>query len=97
MPTIDEIKEKSKSIFMLYPVKKVTLFGSYAKGTQDTDSDIDFLIKDSDISILATSNLKEQLSSVLNKKVDILSESDLSDVFLFLIRDEEVVVYEKQG
>ncbi len=95
MPTIEEIREKSKSIFMLYPIKKVTIFGSYARGTQDKDSDIDFLIKDSDISILATSSLKDQLSSVLNKEVDILSESDLSDVFLFLIRDEEVVVYEK--
>ena len=95
MPTIEEIREKSKSIFMLYPIKKVTIFGSYARGTQDIDSDIDFLIKDSDISILATSSLKDQLSSVLNKEVDILSESDLSDVFLFLIRDEEVVVYKK--
>lgn len=96
MLTIDEIREKSKNIFTLYPIKKVTLFGSYAKGTQNKDSDIDFLIKESDISILAVSSLKEQLSSALNKNVDILSENDLSDVFLFLIRDEEVVIYKKQ-
>ena len=30
MPTIDEIKEKSKKLFKLYPINKVTLFGSYA-------------------------------------------------------------------
>ena len=95
MPTIDEIKEKSKKLFKLYPINKVTLFGSYAKGTQTLDSDIDFLIKDSNLSILATSNLKEQLTCEFNTKVDLISEGDLSDVFLFLIKDEEVVVYEK--
>ena len=95
MPTIEEIKEKTRSIFMLYPISKVALFGSYAKGTQNTESDIDFLIIDSDLSILEASSLKEQLIDVLNTNVDIVSDTDISMVFRFLIKDEEVLVYEK--
>lgn len=95
MPTIEEIKEKTRSIFMLYPISKVALFGSYAKGTQNTESDIDFLIIDSDLSILEASSLKEQLIDVLNTNVDIVSDTDISKVFRFLIKDEEVLVYEK--
>ena len=95
MPTIEEIKEKSNEIFSLYPIKKVTLFGSYAKGTQTKDSDLDFLIKDSNLSILMSSSIKEELSSKFNTKVDLINEEDLSDVFKFLIKDEEIVIYEK--
>ena len=95
MPTIEEIKEKTRNIFMLYPIRKVILFGSYARGTQNTESDIDFLIIDSDLSILEASGLKEQLSEALNKNVDIISDTDISNVFRFLIKDEEVIVYEK--
>jgi predicted nucleotidyltransferase len=95
MLTIDEIREKSKSVFMMYPVNRVALFGSYAKGLQTEDSDIDLLIKDSDIGILTASTIRQQLLSVFAKNVDLVSEEDLSDVFKFLIKDEEVIIYEK--
>lgn len=54
-----------------------------------------FLIIDSDLSILEASSLKEQLAEALNKNVDIISDTDISNVFRFLIKDEEVIVYEK--
>ena len=95
MLTIDDIKEKSKNVFMMYPINKVALFGSYAKGLQTEDSDIDMVIKDSNIGILTASNIKQQLLSVFDENVDLVSEDDLSDVFRFLIKDEEVIIYEK--
>ena len=97
MLTIDNIEKKSKEVFALYPIKKVTLFGSYAKGEQTEDSDIDMLVKESDLSLLTLSRIKQELTEVFNKKVDLMGESDISDIFKFLIRDEEVVIYEKQG
>jgi len=96
MLTIDEIREKSKQVFMMYPVNKVALFGSYAKGLQTEDSDIDLVIKESDVGILTVSNIKQKLSSMLARNVDLVSEDDLSEVFRFLIKDEEVIIYEKQ-
>ena len=96
MPTIDEIKTKSNSVFAEYPVKKVSLFGSYAKGEQTNTSDIDMVIHDSELGILELSNLIQQLTEVLERNVDLVSYEELSDVFKFLIKDEEIVIYEKQ-
>ena len=96
MLTIDEIIDKSRNIFLAYPVKKVSLFGSYAKGTPTDNSDLDLIIHNSDISILEQSNLKQQLSEIFGLNIDLLDESSLSDVFRFLIKDEEIVIYEEQ-
>ena len=57
MLTIEDIKKQSKEVFMMYPVKRVSVFGSFAKGQQTEESDIDVLIRDSDIGILDISNM----------------------------------------
>jgi predicted nucleotidyltransferase len=95
MLTINGIEERAKQVFSAYPVNEVSLFGSYARGSQPRDSDIDFLIKKSDLSLLTISKIKQDLISVLGEKVDLVSESDISDVFRFLIKDDEVIIYEK--
>jgi predicted nucleotidyltransferase len=41
---IDEIKKISVPIAQKYGVKKLALFGSFARGEQGNGSDIDFLI-----------------------------------------------------
>ena len=48
--TISEIKQILKEILKSMPVYKVVLFGSYAKGTENEDSDIDIAIISSDFS-----------------------------------------------
>ncbi len=42
--TIEQIKEKTIPILRNYPVNKVILFGSYAKGEATNKSDIDLYI-----------------------------------------------------
>ena len=42
--TIEEIKEKLEKILKEQPVYQVILFGSYAKGTENEDSDIDIAV-----------------------------------------------------
>ena len=50
------------------------MFGSYARGEQKKDSDIDILIQPSkNMSLLDISGLKIELEKVLGKKVDIVS------------------------
>ena len=47
--TIDEIKFIVVPIAKTYGVSSVSLFGSYAKGTATSDSDIDFIIDKGDL------------------------------------------------
>ena len=95
MLTIEDIKKRSKEVFRMYPVKRVSVFGSFAKGQQTEESDIDMIIRDSDIGILDISNMQQQLSDLFHIKIDLVEEDDLSEVFKFLIKDDEVVIYEK--
>ena len=48
------------------------LFGSYAKGTANDNSDVDLMVK-TDISGLKFYDLIEKLREELNKKVDLLN------------------------
>lgn len=95
MITIEEIKKQSREVFMMYPVRRVSVFGSFAKGQQTEESDIDMLIRDSDIGILEISNMRQQLSDLFHRKIDLVEENNLSEAFKFLIKDDEVVIYEK--
>ena len=63
MMTIDEIKEKTSRVFDDYPIGAVMLFGSYATGTQTEDSDVDLLVKNSDLGILEMSRMHIEITA----------------------------------
>ena len=73
--TIDEIKAKIEPIAKRYNVSKVYLFGSYARGEEDENSDIDIALEIEDESHYM--DVYEILSSVFNCDVDILLVNDL--------------------
>ena len=45
--SLDEIKERLAPIAAEYGVNKILLFGSYSRGTADSESDLDFYIDSS--------------------------------------------------
>lgn len=64
MITISEIQKAVIPIARVYGVKRLYLFGSYAKGTADRESDIDLLVeKGRPMSLLKFSD--SHLASVL--------------------------------
>ena len=73
--TIDEIKAKIIPIAKQYNVSKVYLFGSYARGEEDENSDIDIALEIEDESQYI--DVYEIFSSVFNSDVDILLVNDL--------------------
>ncbi len=75
---IDIEKLKEEIVERLKPLEpdKIILFGSYAYGTPDEDSDIDlFLVKDRDIDVEALMRLRDLMKQ---QKIgfDILSDSE---------------------
>ena len=44
--SIEDIKQKAKPIMAKYGVSVMYLFGSYARGDAESDSDIDFAVQD---------------------------------------------------
>ena len=66
-----------KNYFSDKPVNKLYLFGSYARGDADENSDIDLafsLHKDTRISYFGLAKYLVELEKKLNKKVDLVEE-----------------------
>ena len=78
--TISEIKEKIVPIAKKYNLSAVYLFGSYARGNADEDSDIDLLI-DTTGSCVSTlfelGSLYADLEDVFLKEIDIVTVNSL--------------------
>ena len=60
-----------------YGVKKASLFGSYAKGLADPDSDVDLLIEAPAGMGMEFISLKHELEDSLHKKVDLVTYKGL--------------------
>lgn len=59
-------------------VKKISLFGSAARGEEHSESDIDFLVEfEENRSLFDLIRLKYDLEDLLNKAVDIVTEDSV--------------------
>ena len=74
MPTLEMIQEAVRTAAAQYPVKRVELFGSYACGTADENSGVDFLVEFSEnpTSLMHICGFRETVSELLKLDVDIV-------------------------
>lgn len=96
--TIEEIIKKVSTILSDFSIKRAILFGSYAKNTQDSNSDIDIVV-DSGGKLLNIGfyGLLEELVEVLEKKVDLIEISEIkkgSQIYKD-IQEEGIIIYEE--
>lgn len=92
--SIETISDGIKQISNEYPIKKVTLFGSYADGSFTDESDVDLLVEfyTQAVSLFMLSKLKIGLEGILGKSVDVL-HAPLSEEAMIEI-GEVLTVYE---
>jgi hypothetical protein len=94
--TIDDIKRVSIPVARKYGVKKLALFGSYARGEQKDGSDIDFLIEKGEIQdLFVFCGFVNALEDSLGRRVDVLTYDALKDSFIAGSVGDEVVLYER--
>jgi hypothetical protein len=82
--TLDDIKQlltaQKPFLYEKYGVTEIGLFGSYVRGEQRTDSDIDILIeleRPPKIGLMGLVGLELYLSDLLGQKVDIAIKKNL--------------------
>ena len=96
MVNINEIKDNIEPIAKMYGVKKVYLFGSYARQCQTEDSDIDLLIeKGVPMSLLKLSGMRQAVEEALGVSVDLLTVSGMGEDFKKEIEGTEILIYEE--
>ena len=93
MLTIGDIQHNVAQIAPLYEIKKVSLFGSYAKGTQTEGSDIDLLVefKSRPISIYRIAGVKLKMEELTGKEVDVIVSPVPPNALIEI--DKEVLIY----
>ena len=92
--TIDEIREIVAALAARYGADRIYLFGSYARGDANEDSDIDLRIDKGAIRGLQMGGLAADLEDALGIPVDLVPTGSLDSKFLNSISDDEVLLYE---
>lgn len=84
LQSIEEIRKKlirnKKKIKEKYKIKEIGIFGSYVRGEQKKNSDLDILVefeKDTKIGLLRFLNIENHIGNLLGIKVDLVEKSVL--------------------
>ena len=98
--SIDEIVRIVAPIAMKYDVDRVFLFGSYARGEANSDSDIDFIIEKGRLRGLQIAGMLGDLQDSFCKGIDLLTTNGVTKQagkfsFKQRIEGDMVVVYEQ--
>lgn len=94
--TIDEIKLKVSPIAQNYGIKRASLFGSYAKGTANDQSDIDICVDKGRLrSLIQYFSFVNDLENSLQCHVDVITSEINDKDFLKQILHDEVLLYEE--
>lgn len=77
--TIRDIEVLVKPIAEKYKIKEIYLFGSYARGDADENSDLDFLVFGGEnFKLTMIFSLAEELRAVLKKDVDVFEINEIN-------------------
>jgi predicted nucleotidyltransferase len=99
MERFEELREKILPVLLPY-VKRVAVFGSFARSEETPESDIDILVElkppgERPPIGLKWFGLEEELSRILGHEVELVSESALSPYIRPYVEKERVVLYEE--
>ncbi len=86
--------------FKTQPVVKAWLFGSYARGEETADSDVDILVeydKDARISLLTISHMMGELEKSTGRRVDLVEDGCLLPFAVESANRDKKLIYERRG
>ncbi|WP_347488767.1 nucleotidyltransferase family protein [Desulfoscipio sp. XC116] len=89
---INLVAKKITPVLRRYGVEKASIFGSYARGEHNANSDIDILIQYSPRvrkSLLTRIKLRDELMEILQKDVDLVTEKALSPYLRDIVMKEK--------
>jgi len=96
MDILSKHKDELKKFCETNRIKKLSLFGSYAKNSFDEESDIDLLVEFEDNATpgyLVLARMENQLTNLFGIKTDLRTANELSRYFREQVVKEAIVQY----
>lgn len=84
--------------FATQPITKAWLFGSYSRGEEGKESDVDILVtfdKEAKIGLFKYANIICQLEDLLKRKVDLVEEGTLLPFAQRTANEDKILIYER--
>ncbi|MBO7573812.1 MAG: nucleotidyltransferase domain-containing protein [Bacilli bacterium] len=90
--TIKEIKNRIRPVVEKHHIEEVYLFGSYARGEANENSDVDIYCSSGDVeTLLDEVGLVEELEEALGKNVDVVTiGSEMQDFFRQQLEEDKI-------
>lgn len=93
--TLDEIKTKTVPIAIKYGIASMSLFGSYARGEANDNSDVDIYIDKGKLrGLISYMSFVDDLEKSLDCHVDVITTGIRDKDFLNSIKKDGVLLYE---
>jgi len=88
----EKIKRKIVPLLKKNKVVRAGIFGSYARGEQKKNSDIDILVKinDDSLSLLGFITIKHKIEEILKRKVDLVEYNVIKSLIKERVLREEI-------
>ena len=96
--TRNRIIPSIQGYFATQPIAKAWLFGSYSRGEESEQSDIDILVsfdENAKISLFKYADIICQLEKLLNQKVDLVEEGALLPFAQETANKDKILIYER--
>lgn len=96
--TTEAMTQKIAEYFKTQPVLKAWLFGSFSRGEERPDSDVDILVRYDDnarISLMTISHMMGALEKVINRRVDLVEEGCLLPFAEKSVNRDKYLIYER--
>jgi predicted nucleotidyltransferase len=96
------LREKVVPVLLPYGVKRIAVFGSFVRNEDTAKSDIDILVTLRPVGLrpplgLKWFGLETELSRLVGRRVDLVSEKALSPYIRPYVEREMVILYEDEG
>ncbi len=96
--SVNTMLPKLQAVFEKQPIVKAWLFGSYSRGEETPESDVDILVEydhNSRISLMTISRIMVALSAAIGKKVDLVEAGRLLPFARESAEKDKILIYER--
>lgn len=91
--------EQIKAYLKTQPIKKMWVFGSFSRGEERPDSDIDLLVQydreNNRVGLFTIIRIQQQLQEMLGRKIDLVEEGTLMPFAVDSANHDKILIYER--